>query len=86
MFKRLAMLAVVAAVALVPATSAQARPLPNPQPIDLCVVKWIKSPSQSSSTQMPPGPDNFDVQNQYADSGQDDGTVDFDDMTYDGCA
>lgn len=84
MFKRLAMLAVLAAVALAPATAAQARPAP--QPLDDCVLKWIKPPSASTSYPTPPGPDSFDVENQYADSGQDDdGTVEHDDLTYDGC-
>ena len=83
MLKRLALLTVTAAVAVVPVSAAEAGVPQNPQPIKDCVLKWIKPPN--SGPTLPPGPDSFDVENQYADSGQDDGTVEFDDLTYNGC-
>jgi hypothetical protein len=89
--KRLAMLAVTAAVALVPATAAEASVPSNPQPMPLkpCVVKWIQAPTTHTIAEQAaasaPTVDSFDVENQYADSGADDGTVAHDDMTYDGC-
>jgi hypothetical protein len=85
--KRLAMLAVTAALALVPASATASVPShPEPVPLKPCVLKWIKAPSTTASYPTPPGPDSFDVENGYADSGaDDDGTVEHDDLTYDGC-
>ena len=91
MLKRFAMLAATAALALVPVSAAEASRPSNPQPINLCVVKWIKAPVTQSIVEQGqssmPQTDSFDVENPYAHSGNasDDGTVEHDDMTYDGC-
>lgn len=93
MLKRFAMLAATAALALVPVSAAEASRPSHPQPLPLkpCVVKWILAPTtqtiaeQAQSTA--PQVDSFDVENPYAHSGNasDDGTVEHDDLTYDGC-
>jgi hypothetical protein len=93
MLKRLAMMAITAALALVPVTAAHASS--NPLPPDLqklefpCVLKKIKPPSTGSSpTSSSHGPDTFDVESEYADDdGSDttvehDGHVEQDDYTY----
>ena len=55
------------------------------------MVKWINAPTTQTIVQQGqasmPQTDSFDVENPYAHSGNasDDGTVDHDDMTYDGC-
>ena len=91
MLKRLAMIAATAALALVPVSAAEASRPSTPQPINLCVVKWIKAPVTQSIVEQGqssmPQTDSFDVENPYAHSGNasDDGTVEHDDMTYDGC-
>jgi opacity protein-like surface antigen len=88
--KRIAMLAVTAAVALVPAVAADASVPRNPQPMPLkpCVVKWILAPTTNTTqTSSMPSIQDFDVENQYAagESEDDDSTVAHDDLTYDGC-
>jgi hypothetical protein len=94
MFKRFALLAVTAALALVPVTAAYAGHAPgNPGLTQLkpCVPKFIKAPSTTSITQASNGPDSLDVENKYADDDgthntvESDATVEHDDMTYDGC-
>jgi hypothetical protein len=91
MLKRIAMLAVTAAVAIVPVAAAEASVNPQPMPLKPCVVKWIKAPTTTTVTGQSPTTDSFDVENQYADDDGSENTiehpasVEHDDMTYDGC-
>jgi len=92
MLKRIAMLAVTAAVAIVPAAAAEASVNPQPMPLKPCVVKWIKAPTTTTAVgQSTTTTNSLDVENQYADDDGSENTiehpasVDHDDMTYDGC-
>jgi hypothetical protein len=91
MLKRIAMLAVTAAVAIVPAAAAEASVNPQPMPLQPCVVKWIKAPTTTTVVGQSPTTNSFDVENQYADDDGSENTiehpasVEHDDMTYDGC-
>jgi hypothetical protein len=91
MLKRIAMLAATAALALVPVSAAEASRPSQPQPLELCKVKWVLPPNTQTILQQGqssmPQTDSFDVENPYAHSGNasNDGTVEHDDLTYDGC-
>jgi hypothetical protein len=85
--QRAATFAVMVAAAIVPALGAHAAEArPTPVPLELCDVKWVLPPH--AQTQSMPSLDDFDVENGTA-SGERDpfgpDTVEWDDLTYDGC-
>jgi hypothetical protein len=94
--KRFVTLAVTAAAALVPALGAQAAQASIPRdariaPAELCHPKWVLPPTTDSvfdhGQSDRPSVNDLDVENQTSDGSDPLGpeTVEYDDLTYDGC-
>jgi hypothetical protein len=86
--KRTATFAVIVAATIVPSLGAQAAiARPSIEPLELCHPKWVVGP-HAAQTQSMPSIDDLDVEHGTA-SGEPDPlayeTVDYDDLTYDGC-
>lgn len=92
MLKRLAMMAITAAFALVPVTAAHAGSSPLPPDLHKleapCLLKKIKPPNTGSVSTSNHGNESLDAGNKYADDDgthttvESDATVEHDDFTY----